>query len=31
MANFKYLVITLAIKVAFVKELKSSLKSGNIC
>ena len=27
MAKFKYLVLTLAIKVAFVKELKSSLKS----
>jgi len=28
MANFKYLVITLAITVAFVKELKGRLKSG---
>jgi hypothetical protein len=31
MANFKYLVITLAIKGAFVKELKSSLISGYTC
>jgi hypothetical protein len=28
---FKYLVITLAINVAFMKELKCSLKSGNTC
>ena len=31
MANFKHMVITLTIKVAFVKELKSSLISGNTC
>ena len=28
MANFKYLVITLAITIAYVKELKGRLKSG---